>query len=216
MTTAAALSFEALQLDTAEFPGLDAVAWQNAQAVELETVPTPTASQPSIYVQQTLIGKSRYKVGPVTVRAMASSEYLFLRLDWAAPEPVLEVTDNDTWADACAIMIPVNGSADIATMGSPQQPVTVVQWIAGHDRPIIAEARGIGTTRRESGHGAGVVANWADGRWNLMLSCPFDDAVLTLPGKGTTAIAVAIWSGAAAERAGVKSYTPVWAELTIS
>lgn len=214
MTETQALSFEASGSKTGA--SLDAVGWETAQAVKLETIPTPTASQPSIYVQQKLIGESRNEVGPVTVRAMTSSDKLHLRLDWAAPEPVQKITDNNTWADACAIMFPVKESADIATMGSPQKPVALAQWIAGSDRPHVALAKGIGTTRRESSHGVEAVARWADGWWSLMFSCPFDDSVLGLQGKSATPIAVAIWAGAAAERAGVKSHTPVWHELTIS
>lgn len=210
-----ALSIKALESTSGESPGLGSAEWQNADAADLETVPTPSASQPSAYVRQTLIGETRHQVGSVTVGAMTSSDAVHICLEWAAAEPVQEVNDYDAWADACALMIPVNGDADIETMGSADSPVAVVHWMAGRE-PTVALARGIGTTRRETDHGVIAEANWADGRWRLLLSCPFDEAALSIPKKGPVPIAVAIWSGTAAERAGVKSHTPVWHELTIS
>lgn len=180
--------------------------WAKVAESRLVLKPTPLESQPSAYVQKAWAGRKRGKIGAVVVKATQSSGTLYVRLQWAAPDPRLKITDNNVYADACALLFPANGKdAEISTMGSPEKPVTTWYWRAGAEAPFAGTATGIGTVAREERHSVKASGEWLAGQWQVVLSGP-------APG---TRVAVAVWSGAADERAGIKSHTPSWTDLRV-
>ena len=215
MTRNASMSFEAAKVGSRVPLGPNAPEWKGAGEVVLELAPTPIESQPSAYVQQAWAGRPRGDAGSVSVRALASRDRLSLRLEWVATDPVNRISDNGVYADSCAVMFPRSSSADIATMGDPSEPVTAVQWLAGKERPYVVRAQGLGTAKREADHGAEAIGDWSGGSWKVVLSCPLGGGTPDLSPGSSTSIGVAIWSGAAGERAGVKAHTPVWHTLKI-
>ena len=183
-----------------------AAGWDKVPETRLVLKPTPLESQPSAYVQKAWAGRKRGKIGAVVVKAAQSGGTLFVRLQWAAPDPRLKITDNDVYADACALLFPADGKdAEISTMGSIEKPVTTWYWRAGAEAPFAGSARGLGTVTREKQSAIKATGEWLAGQWQVVLSGP-------APG---TRVAVAVWSGAAGERAGIKSHTPSWTDLQV-
>jgi DMSO reductase family type II enzyme heme b subunit len=183
-----------------------APAWNDASEVSLPLQPTPLDAQPSAYVRKVWDGRQRGDIPSVSVKALAASGQLVLRLNWAAADPRHAITDNDVFADACAVLFPANGKdAELATMGSADRPVTVWYWRAGADAPNLATARGLGTVSREAKHSIQATGEWQDGSWQVVLAGP----------ASATKIGVAVWSGTAGERAGLKSHTPSWHDLKV-
>ena len=107
-------------------------------------------------------------------------------------------------------------------MGTEGAPVNIWHWRA--DRPKAARnniAEGIGTSRLTNA--APVVSTQAahlGGRWALVFrrvlasDTPAAAAAQFTPGASHR-LAVALWSGANAERAGLKAFSPEWVELEL-
>jgi DMSO reductase family type II enzyme heme b subunit len=180
--------------------------WKSAPEVSLDLKPTPLEAQPSAYIQAAWKGRRRAKVGPVAMKAIAVDGQLLVRLQWAAATPHQKINDNDVYADACALLFPSNGEdAEISTMGSPDKPVTAWYWRAGAEAPFLATAQGLGTVTREKQNGLQATGEWSSGQWQVVLAGP-------APARK---VGVAVWSGAADDRAGLKSHTPSWVDLQI-
>ncbi len=183
-----------------------APAWDDAIEVSLPLQPTPLEAQPSAYVQKAWAGRQRGGIESVAVKALAAGDELVVRLQWAAPDPRHTINDNDVYADACAVLFPANGNdAEIGTMGSAGKPVTAWHWRAGAAGPNVATAQGLGTVTREKKHALQATGEWQNGSWHVVLAGPGN------PAK----IGIAVWSGAASERAGLKSHTPTWHDLKV-
>jgi len=181
-------------------------AWNDAPEVSLPLQPTPLDAQPSAYVQKAWAGRQRGGIAAVSVKALSVGGQLVLRLQWAAADPRHTINDNDVFADACAVLFPSNGKdAELATMGSADRPVTAWYWRAGAAAPNLATARGLGTVSRETKHALQATGEWQKGSWQVVLAGP----------AGSTRLGVAVWSGAAGERAGLKSHTPTWHDLKV-
>ena len=79
-------------------------------------------------------------------------------------------------------------------------------WRADKVTPLQVRAEGLGTMeRRAAPTGTQVTAEWALGRWRVVLTLPEWPAL-----SGQRRMALAIWRGAAQERAGLKSVSPDW------
>jgi len=142
---------------------------------------------------------------------------LRVRIRWVALNPRPAITDNNVYADACALMFPLNGeSAELATMGDAQRPVRAWHWRAGTAIPFVVTATGLGTTEREKApHNVTVETAWHDDEWSVVFSGPFDDAGAKLRPGRQVPLAVAIWQGAVEERGGIASHTPAWLTLEL-
>lgn len=187
----------------------DAAEWGGAQEVAIPVDPTPLDRLPSAYVQASWRGRPRGGVGEVRVRATTGAGALAVRLDWAALRPSRRISDVNVYPDACAVLFPADGrQAEFATMGSPQHPVRGWHWRAGTDLPFVVTAKGIGTVERAKEHPVQVRARWSEGRWQVVLAGPLGVGGMPLRKGSGMPVAFAVWSGAARERAGLKSYTP--------
>ncbi len=184
-----------------------AAAWKDAPEAVLPLQPTPLDVQPSAYVQTAWTGRERGNVASVSVRALAAGGQLLVRLQWSANDPRHSISDNDAFADACAILFPSDGKdAELATMGSEAKPVTAWYWRSGTPAPYMATARGLGTVTRVASSPLTAAGEWAAGQWQV---------VVAGPAPAAAKLGVAVWSGAASERAGLKSHTPSWHDLKV-
>ena len=194
----------------------DAGAWDASSEVVISLTPTPIERQPSAYVQAVWRDRPRGDVSEVKVRAVSNDDSLVLRLDWAAAEPHRSINDINVYADGCAVLFPANGeTADLETMGSPEQPVAAWHWRAGTEQPFSVTATGIGTVERMVDHPLRVSARWGDGRWQVVLGSPLRSGGLELRRGMTLPIAFAVWCGAASDRAGLKSHSPQFHQLVL-
>jgi DMSO reductase family type II enzyme heme b subunit len=152
----------------------------------------------------------------VRVRVAAGAGGLALRLDWVALRPSRRISDVNVYPDACAVIFPADGrEAEFGTMGSPKHPVQGWHWRAGTDVPFVVTATGIGSVERATEHPVQARARWADGRWQVVLTGPLGVDGIPLEEGFAMPVAFAVWSGAARERAGLKSYSPQPCELRL-
>lgn len=186
----------------------DAREWKSAGEAIVPVEPTPLDRQPSAYVQAAWRGRPRAAITEVRVRAAASASAFAVRLDWEALRPQRLISDLNVYPDACAIVFPADGrEAEFTTMGSAEQPVRAWHWRAGDDTPFVVTAKGIGTAERVVDHEVQGRARWAEGRWQVVLARPMAADGVPLERGSSMPVAFAVWSGAARERAGLKSFS---------
>jgi DMSO reductase family type II enzyme heme b subunit len=190
--------------------------WDGAKEAVVPIDPTPLDRLPSAYVQASWRDRPRGAIGEVRVRAAAGTGGLAVRLDWAALRPSRLISDFNVYPDACAMLFPADGrEAEFDSMGSAKHPVQGWHWRAGTDLPFVVTATGIGTVERAKEHPVQVRARWSEGRWQVVLAGPLGAGGMPLRKGSGIPVAFAVWSGAARERAGLKSYSPQPCELRL-
>jgi DMSO reductase family type II enzyme heme b subunit len=187
----------------------DGAEWSRAAEAAVPIEPTPLERLPSAYVQVSWRDRPRGGIGEVRVRAAAAGTGgVAVRLEWGVLRPSRRISDVNVYPDACAMLFAADGrEADFGTMGSPQHPVQGWHWRAGTDLPFAVRATGIGTVERAQEHPVQGRARWAEGRWQVVLAGPLGAEGLPLRKGSALPVAFAVWSGAARERAGLKSYS---------
>jgi DMSO reductase family type II enzyme heme b subunit len=194
----------------------DGSAWNEIEGESIDLIPTPLDRQPSAYVQTAWKDKHHGEVSRIVIQAVRNEDTLALRLQWEASQPTRSINDINAYADACAILFPANGkNAELETMGSPELPVVAWHWRAGTEQPFVVTARGIGTVERAAEHQVQARSRWSEGTWQVVLTRSLDSGGPALSGGTDIPIAFAIWCGAAAERAGLKSHSPEFHRLRI-
>jgi len=68
---------------------------------------------------------------------------------------------------------------------------------------------------RAKEHPVQVRSRWSEGRWQVVLAGPLGADGIPLRKGSALPVAFAVWSGAARERAGLKSYSPQPCELRL-
>jgi DMSO reductase family type II enzyme heme b subunit len=190
--------------------------WDSAEAVKVALEPTPLDRQPSAYVRTAWKDRRRGDIREVVVSALCGSDSVAIRLEWAVPRPQRRISDINVYADACAVLLPLDGKhLEHDTMGSPEHPVQAWHWRAGAEQPFEVMATGLGTVQRSAVHQVSASARWDDGRWQVVLGRPMAADGVKLTRKGRIPVAFAVWSGVAGERAGLKAYSPQVHELVI-
>ena len=194
----------------------DAGEWGGVEEAVVPIEPTPLERLPSAYVQVSWRDRPRGAIGEVRVRAASGTGGLAVRLDWAALRPSRLISDVNVYPDACAMLFPADGrEAEFDTMGSPKHPVQGWHWRAGTDLPFVVTATGIGTVERAKEHPVQVRARWSEGRWQVVLAGPLGGSGMPLRKGSGLPVAFGVWSGAARERAGLKSYSPQACKLRL-
>lgn len=191
--------------------------WASAEETLLPLEPTPLERQPSAYVQKSWESRPHVATSSIRLRALLTDDSLVLRLAWVAEQPVEAITDNNVYADACGVLFPLDGeNAELSSMGSEASPVQSWYWRAGLSAPFVVTAKGLGTVTRERESALVANAEWRDGEWSVVFARPLDVDGVPLVRGAEVPVGLAVWSGEAGERAGLKSHTPVWHRLTIA
>ncbi|MCC7366285.1 MAG: hypothetical protein IT303_18150 [Dehalococcoidia bacterium] len=190
-------------------------AWTQAGEHAVPLAPTPLEAQPSAYVRTAWAARSYGTLPSVAVAAAVAGGALHVRLRWAAPSPRTGITDNNVYADACALLFPADGrEAVLATMGDDRSPVEAWHWRAGTSLPFVLTARGAGTSERRPHHDLTADAAWDHGEWAVVFRRSLTAAGVPLR-TGDLPFGIAIWQGANEERAGLASHTPAWLALEV-
>lgn len=197
--------------------GPHGAAWRDVRMVEVPLSPTPFDAQPSAYVRRAWADRTHGVTPLVKVAAAVAGGVLHARLQWEALNPRPAITGNETYADACALLFPLDGeSAELATMGDAERPVQGWHWRAGTHDPFVIHASGLGTVTRQP-HQAevSVEAEWSAGSWVVVFSRKFGAAGVPLRPGTEVPLGIAVWQGANEERAGLSSHTPDWIQLDL-
>ncbi len=193
--------------------------WGGAEQVAVKMQTPPIGNVPSNYfraMDPTKIGA----VKEIEVSALHNGESLFFRLTWLDPTKDDGVETPGDYRDGAGVLLPFLDSARINNMGSKKEPVNAWCWQAGIDQPRNVTAAGLSTTRREDKSFCEAGSEWADGRWTVVISRPFevgesDRNVALSPGMKKP-VGFAVWEGSNMERAGAKSFCGKWYEVEIA
>lgn len=194
--------------------------WRRVPGSTVVLSPTPLEMQPSEYVRVSWKGRPYGLASSLNVSAAHNGREIFFRLRWADASKDDLIADINQFADAAAVLFPLNGDAPLFGMGAPGKPVNAWLWRADWERPKNVAAEGMGSTERRDDAALTGSARYARGRWDVVLAHPFaaKDApagtVALRPGS-TSKVAFAIWQGANQERAGIKAFSPDWQTLEI-
>ena len=212
----------------------DSPLWERAgeRRLALQPAPVGLAVEVSPYLSRSY-GHGRIR--EVRVRLLRDAERLAIRLVWADATRDDRLADLDAFADAAAVMFPLSEGATALTMGAAQAPVNLWLWKADRPEPFDLVARGFSSSRRRPAAPGGLEARarHADGIWRLVFRRPLAAAAeerVELAGgpsvgppdrptsglpegrptsgpsdRPTSGLAVAVWDGDNAERAGQKS-----------
>lgn len=190
--------------------------WTDRPFATIPLAPTPLDRQPSAYVQAAWKERPYGQLRDVAVSSCLAASHLAISLCWDAPDPRDRISDNHVYADACAVLFPLDGQgAELATMGDESRPVTAWQWRAGAEHPFLVLARGLGTVERIPDHPLRAAAEWRAGTWRVVLARPLDGPGVPLAAGAAVPMGIAVWTGANQERAGLKAHTPVWHRLQL-
>jgi steroid C-25 hydroxylase gamma subunit len=190
--------------------------WDSVPAEIAWLEATPLDAQPSAYVRKAWAEKSHGTVRALTIQAVVAGGSLLLRLGWVTASPRDRVSDNDVYADACGVLFPADGrTAELSSMGSPQNPVAAWYWRAGLDEAISATATGLGTVERDLSTKIRAVGVLRGNEWHVVFSRSLKGDGPSLSGGAEIPVGFAVWCGANAERAGLKSHTPSWHRLAV-
>jgi len=206
---------------TEELLDPQAAAWAQAGEASVDMLPTPIALQPTEYIQKTYESRTYGDVTPVRVRCLHNGDAMFIRIEWAEPNPSRELNDVNAFADGCGVLFPVAGDAIITEMGSVSQPVNAWHWRADYDdKPNSVTSTSRGTAVRYKTNPLVARSIWKNGAWQVVIGRPFVVAephrrMIALKPGTTVKAGFAVWRGSNQERGGIKAYSPTWSDLVI-
>ena len=208
-------------IDVEKLGDPEAAHWGSSVSRKVALVAAPASLQITKYIQGKWSDGQFGQTSELGLQAAHNGRELAFRLEWECTPRSDAALDNDQFADAAALLFPLSESAPLI-MGAEGAPVNIWHWRA--DRPKAARnnvAAGIGTSRlTNTGPAITTRAVHQHGRWFLVLrralavNPPAPEAVQFEPGRNHK-VALAIWKGSNAERAGLKAYSPEWVELEL-
>ncbi len=196
--------------------------WNSIPGESLTMDATPLANQPSEYIKASRDQRQIGKVRNLMVQTAHNGTDVFFRLSWEDASKNIEITDNNMFPDGCGILMPLSGGEPpIDEMGSKDAPVNAWFWRADfNDTARNTVARGLGSTQFSKQCPIQAKSNWGQGAWAVVFARPLavpeqkDETVQLAPGA-TVKVGFAVWEGSNGERAGVKSFSKEWRELTL-
>lgn len=196
--------------------------WGSIPGEALKMDATPLANQPSEYIKASRDAKNIGKVKNLLVQTVHNGSDVFMRLSWEDAVQNVEITDNNEFPDGCGVLMPLaGGDPPIDEMGSKDVPVNAWFWRADKkDEARNTIAKGLGTTQFTKQCAIKTKSLWGQGAWAVVFARPLavpeqkDETVQLAPG-GTVKIGFAVWEGSNGERAGVKSFSKEWRELSL-
>jgi DMSO reductase family type II enzyme heme b subunit len=192
--------------------------WQSIDGSELALEPTPLTAQPSLYIQAKWGTVPYGGIARLAIRAAHDGERLYFRLSWPDDTHNDGIRDTDQFADAAAVLFPVNGDAPLQSMGSPQAPVNAWYWRPDMEEAWSVTAQGTGTTRRTADPELRAGSAYSEGQWSVVMSRKLESSGAEYPNLAPGAVgkvAFAVWQGNNQERGGLKAVTMEWEPLEI-
>lgn len=208
-----------VDIDSASLLDPSQAVWREAPPQRLQLVQTPLSMQPSPWMQGAYQGRTWGTLSSASLRLLHNGDVMAARVEWAVPNPVKSSVSPNEFPDACALMLPFVRDASIF-MGKDGAWVNMWLWRADGFGPFAVTAAGIGTSQRIDDGLVEATAVYAEGGWQVAFTRPLQpqdrtDHVPLRPGSSWQ-VSLALWQGATADRAGLKSFSPTWTELEIA
>lgn len=179
-------------------------AWNEIEALLVEAVPTPHASQSSRYLQETYEDKSWGAITSVSLSGWQTRKKLIILAEWEAEAPTGDFNGPASFLDRIAILFPKTEDTPLGNMGSVEDPATIWTWRTdGKVEKLVA--RGPGSIEAISNAGLRANGGHSNGKWRVQIT--------GVRPEGPRQFSVALWKGSAGERAGLKSFVPDWIDL---
>ncbi len=199
-----------------------AVEWTNIPGEPLKLDATPLANQPSEYIKASRDERQIGKVRNLLVQTAHNGSDIFFRLTWEDANQNVAITDTNTFPDGCGILMPLKGGdPPIDEMGSKDFPVNAWYWRADlKDQPHNTTAQGLGSTQFSKSCPIQTKSLYGNGAWAVVfvraLAVPAQAEETTQLSAGATVkVGFAVWEGSNGERAGLKSFSKEWRELSL-
>lgn len=184
---------------------LDDPQWSQAPQAQIKTFATPQGMQVSEYLLTTYRDGEWGRIATVGVRGWQTRHSLTLLLEFESSQQHRAFIGPDHFLDRVAVFFPTDQNTLFMTMGSPQSPGFIWSWRAdGKTEKLLAQ--GPGTLTSLSNEGLRSQSHHDGKRWRIQLSGP---QIVNTPRR----FAIAAWSGANKERAGLKAFSQEWIEL---
>lgn len=178
--------------------------WFEVGALQVEAVPTPHSGQSSRYLQETRQDGNWGAIEYVALSGWQTRKKLTILAEWEADSPTENFNGPDSFLDRIAIMFPKSETTPLGNMGSDEDPATIWTWRTdGKLEKLVA--KGPGSIASISNAGMRASGAHANGKWRVQIT--------GVRPEGPRQISVALWKGAAKERAGLKSFVPDWIDL---
>jgi len=194
--------------------------WDKVEGEVVSLGGTPVQNQPSRYIRVAWAERAIGAVRTMTVKVAHNGKDIAFRLEWPDASENREHM-GIVFCDAAGILFPLNGDAPLTTMGSPEAPVNAWYWRADfEDTAQNIVAQGLGTVEKTEASAVTCRAARGKDSWQVVIARPLTvsgprgEAVQLSPG-GSTKVAFAVWEGGSGERAGIKSFSKQWRELTL-
>lgn len=177
---------------------------------KVATMSAPTAVQPGGYVPAAYADRTTPLTPAVEIAVEPEGRGWRVALAWDCPQPVRDIAnETDRFVDACAVFAPEAAESPWMTMGAAGMAVQGYLWRADKPEPWQVRAEGLGTMQRSAAAGVQASSGWEGGRWRVTF------AIAEWPALAAQRrLALAVWRGAAQERAGLKSVSPGWLEIS--
>lgn len=184
--------------------GVNDPAWREVGVLKAEAVPTPHAGQSSRYLQETYEDGSWGAIRAVALSGWQTRKKLTVLAEWAADAPTNGFNAPDAFLDRVAILFPASEDTPLGNMGSEDDPAIIWTWRTdGKLEKLVA--KGPGSVASVSNAGMRADGAHKNGKWRVQIT--------GIRPEGPRQFSVALWKGAAGERAGLKSYVPEWIDL---
>jgi DMSO reductase family type II enzyme heme b subunit len=198
-----------------------AAEWSGIAGEALKMDATPLANQPSEYIKASRNEREIGKIKNLMVQAAHNGTDIFFRLTWEDASQNTEITDTNVFPDGCGVLMPMSGDPPIDEMGSKDAPVNAWFWRADFKNTARNTiAKGLGSTQFSKQCPIQVKSTWGNSAWAVVfaraLAVPEQkDETVQLAVGTAIKVGFAVWEGSNGERAGVKSFSKEWRELTM-
>jgi DMSO reductase family type II enzyme heme b subunit len=178
----------------------------------LKLIAAPPSYQPGDYVGVAYADATRALTPEADLEIEKSLLGWRISLVWRCANPATTAAgDTNRFADAAALLVPAHPDAPMISMGASDLPVEGFLWRTDWKAPMKIRAEGFGTVQRLAApQGWTAVGTWQQGFWSVRFEFPGWPALERQMRAGA-----AIWQGANAQRAGLKSVTGDWLEVRV-
>jgi len=192
--------------------------WEQVNGIHVDLSPTPIAMQPTKAIRAAFEDKKYGLIEQANFQAVHDGQSVYFRTSWKDAHKDDRVTDNDSFVDQMALMLPLTKNSVFLTMGSMSDPVELWRWKADQETPQQIKAEGVGTTENIQDDAMQSQAVWKDGRWYVVMQrdmvTPSDNSANFIPGEQQRC-SLALWAGHNQERGGIKSISMRWIPLDV-